>query len=98
MEPGVTVRGRAGNSEALPRSCIYRCRISRRLKIRALDPFPESEGCQSVGASLSADVPLTPRLEHVFVFVKRCLRFGSYLSLRIMSVRMVDSGRSARVL
>ena len=107
MEPGVTVWGRAGSLWALPRSCIYRCRISREPKMGALDSIGLSErelvasrfiatslrgetdaingdatgmarsqaggsrrDAGFVGASLSADVPLTTRIEHAFVFVK----------------------------
>ena len=71
MEPGVTVWGRAGGFWALPRSCIYRCQSSSLLKNGALDSWGGSRRDAGLfGASLSADVPLAIRLEHMIVFVK----------------------------
>jgi hypothetical protein len=72
MEPGVTVWGRAGSSWALPRSCIYRCRISTVVKIGALDSCWSRRDAGLVDVSLSADVPLTTTIEHMFLSVKGC--------------------------
>ena len=57
MEPGVTVRCRAGSAWALPRSCIYRCQSRgdwcARLRLQqdrdVLHDDRESEGCRSRG-------------------------------------------------
>ncbi len=71
MEPGVTVWGRAGSFLGTAQARIYRCRISTVVKIGALDSDGWSRRDASlVGASLSADVPLTYILEHMFFGVK----------------------------
>ena len=82
MEPGVTVWGRAGNSWALPRSCIYRCRASQSdWKVVRSTPGQESEGCQSRGR-----VPL--RRCAAYHYTRTCVLFcqaGGCRNARIRS-------------